>query len=117
MFLDELKKRKLTLIVAPVDGRWGFRKIAIECRDLLNIDLSRNEDVVVVISKSSKVAKVVFQDVFARYTLICCLHSGSYQRLMTDVMGPALKKITYDQLINYLKGIPIECKREDLFSH
>lgn len=114
MLLKFIKDRRITLIIAPIDGRCGYSKISTLCRDSLKLDLTKMEDVVVCVSKRRNIAKVLGQDTFASYTLTCHLHRGSYQRLMAEATSPAAKPITYEQLELYLHGSKIEVFRDDL---
>ena len=55
---------RMTLVLVPHDMRCGYFRLSMLARDWLSIDVSLGRDVVVFISCSGGIAKLLWADVF-----------------------------------------------------
>lgn len=112
--LNLVQNMNITLIPAPSDLRKGYKSLERICC-ALGVDLSKGKDVVVFVSKSHRLAKLVFTDANNSYCLSCYPHHGSYQRLLVMASNSTQKQaITNIELSMYLSGEPIQSERTSL---
>ncbi len=108
---------RVTLVVCPMDMRCGFKRLNSICGQLLGIDLSKGQDLVVFVSKTCAIAKMVFCDDKGSNLLTRRLHSGHYQRLLMGADGKATKPLSVIELERYLDGLAIEVTRNNLLKN
>ena len=108
----DLSTGKISLVLCPTDLRCGFDRLSAMAIKYLNIDISKNDDWVVFVSKTRRVAKIIHSDDSGGLMIVRRLHRGCYQRLMSEASTPASKQLTKEVLLKYLDGYPIEFKRE-----
>ena len=89
----------------------AFEKNGIE---YLHIDVTKGNDYVVFISKSRRSAKIIGYDNKGSILIVRHLDQGRFERLMGAATGPAVKKLTAQELYLYLDGEDIEIKRTHL---
>lgn len=110
-------KGKVSLVVAPIDMRYGFFRLAQIAQNQLLIDVSKGKDWVVFISRSRNLAKVIGCDERGSIIITKYLNQGKYQQLMMKATGKAYKKISIDELEQYLNGEKLEVKRAYLLKN
>lgn len=110
-------KGKVSLVVAPIDMRYGFFRLAQIAHNQLLIDVSKGKDWVVYISKSRNLAKVIGCDEKGSIMITKYLNEGKYQRLMMKSTGKACKEISVTELEQYLNGDNLEVKRDNLLKN
>ncbi len=113
MRLLDLSKR-ICLVASPVDMRRGWKALSIMAASYLNIDVTEGKDIVVFISKSGKLCKVIGADDKGTYVLSRRLHEGRFQRLMTRIENSQAEALSVQELERYLDGEKIQRKPEVL---
>lgn len=105
--------RRILILNFPIDGRWGIERI---CNFLKNtttpkIDLEAQNDSVVVVNRSRKVAKVI--SVYnSHYEIrVYILKQGRYQHLVAFPDEGDFREVSEKQLERYLKGYKLDIKR------
>lgn len=103
--------QKIWLVISPVDMRCGWRVLSAKAAAFLNIDVNQGKDLVVFISKTGKICKVIGADKKGTYVLSRRLHEGSFQRLAARVQGSGAEPLNIQELEMYLDGEKIQEKR------
>lgn len=101
---EAFKERTITIVAAPSDLRKGYKSLERVCSGLA-INLWKGNDVVVFVSKSRRLAKIVWSDSFNEYCLSCYPTTGGYQRLLvlaSNITGEV--PVTVYELQCYLSG-------------
>ena len=110
----DFTKARLTLVIVPTDLRCGFTRLSEIALQYLHIDVTKGNDYVVFISKSRRSAKIIGYDNKGSILIVRHLDQGRFERLMGAATGPAVKKLTAQELYLYLDGEDIEIKRTHL---
>ena len=110
----DFTKQKLHLVITPLDMRLGFNCIYEITLVYLHIDVTKGNDYVVFISKSRRSAKIIGHDHKGSILIVRQLNQGRFEQLMGAAAGPAVKKLTAQELYLYLDGEDIEIKRTHL---
>lgn len=105
---------KISVVIAPIDMRGGFDRLASIAGQFLKIDVTSGEDWVVFISRSRHIAKIIHADYKGSLLITRKLHHGTFQRLLGRIDGPAVKPFTVDELMGYLDGQAVEVKRNGM---
>lgn len=108
---------RITLVVCPMDMRCGFKRLDSICGQLLGIDLTQSQDLVVFVSKTRAIAMIVFCDSKGSNLLTRRLHSGHYQRLLMSADSKAVKPLSVSELERYLDGLPVEVMRNSVLKN
>ena len=98
----DFTKARLTLVIVPTDLRCGFNRLSEIALQYLHIDVTKGNDYVVFISNKGSIL------------IVRHLDQGRFERLMGAATGPAVKKLTAQELYLYLDGEDIEVKRTHL---
>lgn len=106
--------KKISLVASPVDMRCGWKSLSIMAASYLNIDVTEGNDIVVFISKSGKLCKVIGADTKGTYVLSRRLYDGCFQRLMTRIENSQAEALSVQELERYLDGEKIQSKQEVL---
>ncbi len=106
---------RVTMVVCPVDGRCGFRRLADIAYRVLNIDVTLGEDYVVFVSKSGGICKIIHCDEQGSLLIVRMLHRGRFERFLMEAEGPAAKPLTPQELMKFLDGETLYVKRESLW--
>ena len=106
--------RRVTLVVSPVDLRMGFNKLALMADVYLDIDLGRKEDVVVFVSKSRSLCKVIYRDEKGSVTILRRLNAGRFAQILMEAEGQAAMTLTNEKLAAYLDGETLQIRRTEL---
>lgn len=104
-------KYKVTLNLNPCSMRCGIPSLTAEAM-LYGIDLTKCRDVMIFVSKSRKILKLVWYDNKGPFMLTRVLRHGGYQRLLDRVNGNGTKELTYAELELYIDGDRIMVKPE-----
>lgn len=110
----DFEKYCITLVVAPVDMRSGFSRLALIADACLDIDVLKGEDLVVFISKPRKIVKMIWVDDKGSCLLTRRLKVGTFESFLAKNVGPAARKFTKDDLLSFLDGQPILVKRSTI---
>lgn len=110
----DFTKQKLHLVITPLDMRLGFHRLYEIALVYLHIDVKKGRDLVAFVSKNRKLAKIIGYDNKGSILIVRHLDQGKFERLMGAATGPAVKKLTAQELYVYLDGEEIEVKRTHL---
>ena len=108
----DFSKRQITLVVAPVDMRSGFARLSLMASSLLNIRVAEQKDVVVFISKSRKIVKLIWVDEHGSVLLNRRLNLGRFEKFLLKANTPATKEFTVKDLMQFLDGRPMMVERK-----
>ena len=111
----ELAKERVTIVVAPVDMRSGYRKLSLLAKIVLDIDVDAGGECVLFISKKRDVCKLIWADERGTALLTRRLHRGRFEQFLVRADGPAAETLTRQDLSQFLDGKPIRIKRGSLF--
>lgn len=100
----DFSKMRITLLVAPIDMRAGYSRLAILAQSLLGIDVGNKKDVVVFVSKRRQIAKLIWADDAGVCVLMRRLNVGRFEAFMTRVDESAEKPLTLKDLHRFLDG-------------
>lgn len=102
---------RMTLVLVPHDMRCGYFRLSMLARDWLSIDVSLGRDVVVFISRSGGIAKLLWADDKGSNLLTRKLRSGCFQRLAALKNAAPGQRLTKAELMAYLDGERIQRTR------
>ena len=103
----DFSRGRVTLVLAPVDCRAGFLKLAGIAEAQLGIPVTAGGEYVVFISRKRSVCKIIFSD-DRGYTLITRrLHRGRFLDLLTTHTASDIR-LTPDELSRYLDGEDVQ---------
>lgn len=105
---------KITLVVAPIDMRAGFNRLALLADAFLGIDVLQGQDVVVFLSKRRKIAKIIWADSKGTSVITRRLHVGCFEAFLARNSGPASKHFSMEDLMSFLDGEPILVRRSTI---
>ncbi len=111
----DFSNRNITLVICPLDMRLGFQSLSSYALAYCMVDVTQGRDVVVFVSKSRRVCKIITADEKGGLILTRYLYRGRFQRLMAAVERKAECPITVAELGEYLDGKPIQTKRDNFF--
>ena len=112
----DFSKGRITLIVAPVDMRYGYRRLSLLARALLDLDVDGGKEFVVFASKSRSVAKMIWADGRGTNILSRRLHQGRFERFLAKINGPATLEASAEELMQFLDGRPLFAVRSRICS-
>ena len=107
----DFKRGRITIVIAPVDLRSGFSRLASLALNQLNIQVSRGKDFVVFISRGNNLCKMIWADECGANMLTRRLHAGRFERFLARLDEPATKVFSFDDLCKFLDGKPIMVRR------
>ena len=102
---------RMTLVLVPHDMRCGYFRLSMLARDWLSIDVILGRDVVVFISRSGGIAKLLLADDKGSNLLTRKLRSGCFQRLAALKNAAPGQRLTKAELMAYLDGERIQRTR------
>ena len=111
----DFSDKRVTMVVCPVDGRYGFYALSDLAFKLLHIDIYKQEDYVVFVSRSRGICKIICTDECGTTLITRRLHKGRFERLLMQAQGPAAISITPQMLADFINGKPLFVKRESLW--
>lgn len=111
----DFSNRNVTLVICPLDMRLGFQSLSSYALAYCMVDVTQGRDVVVFVSKSRRVCKIITADEKGGLILTRYLYRGRFQRLMAAVERKAECPITVAELEEYLDGKSIQTKRDNFF--
>lgn len=114
MHLD-LSQGTVSIVLVPYDLRVGYKRLASIAQDYFNINVSKQNDWVIFISKARNVAKIIKCDEEGSILITRTLHTGRYQQLMARANGIAVEPLTLDVVERYLDGASLQVKRTNPF--
>ena len=105
----------LTIVVAPIDLRAGFLRLATIAECLLDIPVTKGGHFVAFISKQRKVCKVIWCDNKGSCLLTRKLNTGRFEQLLVKVQANSSGvKLTAAEFEGYLDGEPVFERPRDL---
>lgn len=110
----DFAESQITLVVAPVDMRVGFSRLAGMAEAFLGIDVFNGKDVVVFISKKRKIAKIIWADQKGTSVITRRLHVGGFESFLARNTGPASRRFSMEDLMTFLDGEPILVRRSTI---
>lgn len=110
----DFTRYSVTVVVCPVDLRKGYEGLAQIATSWLGVNLQAGPQLVVFISRSCNVVKMIAWDEYGSTTITRKLHAGRFQRLLMAADAPASRSLTMQLLERYLDGKPIDVKRTNL---
>lgn len=111
----DFSKLRITLLLAPVDMRAGFYRLAVLAQALLHIDVTEGNDAVVFLSKRRQVAKLIWADAAGVSVLTRRLTSGTFEALLARVGGDDGHAFTAEELFKFLDGERLYVRRQSVF--
>ncbi len=96
--------RRITIVLAPVDMRYGYAALSRFAQERLFIDPDGGGDVVVFVGKHRKTAKVIWSDVCGGWLLYRRLHQHKFVRFMAKLESQSVLNFTSDEVISFLDG-------------
>lgn len=104
---------RVTIAVVPIDLRAGYERLSAIASCLMDINVDGGKDVVVFMSKSRRLCKVIWADGRGRSVLNRRLNHGSFQKLLARAEDPNGLAITKDEVLRYLDGEVLQAPRVD----
>lgn len=96
--------RRITIVLAPVDMRYGYAALSRFAQERLFIDPGGGGDVVVFVGKHRKTAKVIWSDVCGGWLLYRRLHQQKFARFMAKLETQTVLNFTADEVLSFLDG-------------
>ena len=84
----DLSRASITVVVAPVDLRSGFPKLATIAECLLQIPVSEGKHVVAFVSRHRKICKVIWCDDRGSCVLTRRLNEGRFEQFLIKAPNP-----------------------------
>ena len=103
----DFAKKRITLLIAPVDMRAGYGRLAVIAQALLNIDVDEKRDLVVFVSKRRQIVKLIWSDDHGSALLTRRLRAGAFETFRVRIDDPAGKSFSIRDLNSFLDGEPI----------
>lgn len=106
-------KRRVWILYFPIDGRWGVERISdfLKNNTTPKIDLELQQDTVVVVSRSGKVARVISVYNNKYEVRVCILKQGRFQHLASSPTDGDFREVNETFLEQYLNGAKLDQKR------
>jgi len=109
-----LEGLKIVLVIAPVDGRSGFDKLACMARLYCGIDVDKKQHAIVFVSRRLAVCKVIFRDDRGRTLITRWLDEGRFERFLQRENEAPKATLTRAELMKFLDGAKIQHRAEAL---
>lgn len=106
---------RVHLIVTPTDLRSGCARLMSIALDKLGVDVLRGEDVVVFVSKSRGLCKVVFADDKGSSMITRMLRCGKFEQILVKSNQPGKVSLTVRELEKFLNGEYLYERRENYY--
>ena len=103
----------VTIAIVPVDLRAGYSRLSAIALCLMSIDVDQGKDVVIFISKSRHMCKVLWSDSRGHSLLTRRLNSGTFQKLVARAEDPNGIPFTKTEVLHYLDGGAVQIVRKD----
>ncbi len=98
----------LTIVVAPIDLRAGFLRLATIAECLLGIPVTKGGHFVAFIGKHRQICKVIWCDNKGSCLLTRKLHTGRFEQLLVKVKADnSSVQLTAAEFESFLDGEPI----------
>lgn len=107
---------RLTVVIAPVDMRSGFRRLAFLASAVLDIHVDSGSDLVVFVSRDRGIAKAIWSDRQGSSLLTRRLHAGRFERFLGKCSGAAIQSITAEEFMKFLDGEHLMVSRTELLA-
>lgn len=101
----------VTLLLVPVDMRFGFDRLAAIARDILRINLNINNQYIVFFSKNRTICKIIHIDEKGTVLIVRKLHEGKFEQLLSKQNDPDFVNLTLPELEKFFNGENIYTKR------
>lgn len=101
----------VTLLLVPVDMRFGFNRLSAIARDILHIDLNKTNQYIIFISRNREICKIIHSDEKGTVLIVRKLHYGKFEQFLSKNCDPDDVKLTVSELEKFFNGEPIYSKR------
>lgn len=98
---------RVTVVTSPIDGRFGFHRLAQMASFYLGIDIYKGEDFVVFLSLRRTLCKIIHADEHGITLITRYLHNGRFEQFFARKSENASEILTTKELADFLNGIPI----------
>lgn len=106
---------EITIVIAPIDMRAGYRRLSAMATSLLGIDVEAGGQFVVFISRRREIAKMIWSDPCGSAVLTRRLHVGRFERFLAEAATASpVRKFTEKDLMSFLDGRPLMTKVDRL---
>lgn len=100
----DFSDKRVTMVVCPVDGRYGFYALSDLAFKLLHIDIYKQEDYVVFVSRSRGICKIICTDECGTTLITRRLHKGRFEPLKsskapTNYFTPNILRKSWSRLV------------------
>ncbi len=109
-----LENYQIVLVIAPVDGRSGFDKLASTARLYCNIDVDEKKHAVVFLSRRYNVCKIIFRDERGKTLITRWLNQGCFERFLQRENDPPKTNLTRDELMKFLDAAYLQHRPESI---
>ena len=96
--------RRITLVLAPVDMRFGYAALSRFAQERLFLDPDSGSDVVVFVGRHRKTAKVIWADENGGWLLYRRLQQKKFARFMTSLESQDSMNFTAEEVLNFMDG-------------
>lgn len=106
----QFRNARVTLVITPRDLRAGYRTLSTIALAQLNINVEHGNDIVMFLSRTRQMAKVIFCDESGTCLVTRKLHAGRFQQLLkrvTETTSEPRTALTVRELESYLDGQPL----------
>ncbi len=106
----QFRNARVTLVITPRDLRAGYRTLSTIALAELNINVEHGNDIVMFLSRTRQMAKVIFCDESGTCLITRKLHTGRFQQLLkraAETASEPSEPLTVRELESYLDGKPL----------
>lgn len=96
--------RRITLVLAPVDMRFGYASLSRFAQERLFLDPDGGTDVVVFVGRHRKTAKVIWADENGGWLLYRRLQQKKFARFITSLESQTSMNFTVEEVLNFMDG-------------
>lgn len=96
--------RRITLVLAPVDMRFGYAALSRFAQERLFLDPDSGTDVVVFVGRHRKTAKVIWADESGGWLLYRRLQQKKFARFITSLESQTSMNFTVEEVLNFMDG-------------
>lgn len=112
----DFSKEHISVVIAPVDMRAGYRSLSAIASVLLGINVDAGGELVVFVSRQRSVCKMIWSDERGTSMLTRRLHHGRFERFLGKLDEPPTRALSRQDLDFFLDGKPLFVKRNGFFT-
>lgn len=99
---------RITLVIAPIDGRCGYDRLAAIGRIHCGIDVDNRRDALVFVSRRYSIAKVILRDNHGRTMITRWVDVGRFEKFLHRDGDTPKTTLTKEELLHFLDGKRIQ---------